>query len=146
MPEVVTDRLCRLVLLGILPAVVEHDLISFGRAMSELQEHVGNHFSPAQGGPYARPAVESIVRYLEGEGLSGVGQSSWGPTIYAFTDDPIERRVAFLDRLRRQFGLGADAAFWTSACPQGAILTREPVIVHRNSLSTLDDSSIRRDE
>ena len=53
-----------------------------------------NHFAPAQGGPYARPAVESIVRYLESRGPHGVGQSSWGPTLYAFTDDPIEQRVA----------------------------------------------------
>lgn len=128
LPRSLTDRLCHLVLLGLLPAVLEHDLISFGRAVSELQEHVGNHFSPAQGGPFARPAVESIVRYLEGEGLSGIGQSSWGPAIYAFTDDPVERRVAFLQRLRRQFGLSAEAAFWTSARPQGATLTREPVI------------------
>jgi len=126
MPRSLTDRLCHLVLLGLLPAVVEHDLISFGGAVSELQEHVGNHFSPAQGGPYARPAVESVVRYLEGEGLRGVGQSSWGPTLYAFSDEPIERRLALLDRLRRKYNLGADAAFWTSARPLGAIHTLEP--------------------
>jgi beta-RFAP synthase len=124
-PRTLTDRLCHLVLLGILPAVVERDLASFGRSVSELQEHVGNHFSPAQGGPYARPAVESVVRYLEDEGLSGVGQSSWGPAIYAFSEDSIERRELLLTRLRRRFGLGAEAAFWTSARSRGMTLTRE---------------------
>jgi len=123
-----TDRLCHLVLLGLLPAVVEHDLVSFGEAISELQEHVGNHFSPAQGGSYARPAVESVVRFLKSEGLSGVGQSSWGPAIYGFTDSPIEQRVGLLKRLHRQFDLDADTAFWTSARPRGATLTREPAI------------------
>jgi len=111
-----------------LPAVVEHDLVSFGEAVSELQERVGNHFSPAQGGSYARPAVESLVRFLKSEGLNGVGQSSWGPTIYGFTDSPIEQRVELRKHLHRQFDLDADTAFWTSACPRGATLTREPVI------------------
>ncbi len=123
-----TDRLCHLVLLGLLPALVEQDLSSFGRAVSELQAHVGKHFAPAQGGSYARPAIETLVRYLENEGFSGVGQSSWGPTIYAFTDEPIERRVASLNRLRHEFGLDTKAAFWTSARPQGATISREPVI------------------
>ncbi len=124
-PRPLTDRLCHLVLLGLLPALVEHDLASFGRAVSELQGHVGTHFAPAQCGSYARPAVESVVRHLESEGLSGVGQSSWGPAIYAFTDEPIERRVAVLKRLHDQFGLAAEAAFWTAARPQGATLTRQ---------------------
>jgi len=127
-PKSTTDRLCHLVLLGLLPAVVERDLVSFGKAVSALQELVGNHFSPAQGGPYARPAVESLVRYLESEGLRGVGQSSWGPTIYAFTDSPIEQRSELLRRLHRQFGLNADTAFWTSACPRGVAITREPIV------------------
>jgi len=126
MPRSLTDRLCHLVLLGLLPAVVERDLTSFGGALSELQKHVGKHFSPAQGGPYARPAVESVVRYLEGEGLRGVGQSSWGPTLYAFSDDPIEQRLLLLDRLRRKFSLGAEAAFWTSARTRGATHSLEP--------------------
>jgi len=125
MPRSLTDRLCHLVLLGLLPAVVEHDLVSFGKAVSELQGHVGNHFSPAQGGSYARPAVESVVRHLVDEGLSGVGQSSWGPTIYAFADSPIERRIELLGCLHRRFGLDADTAFWTSARPQGSTLTDE---------------------
>jgi beta-RFAP synthase len=124
----VTDRLCHLVLLGLLPAVLEHDLASFGKAVAELQEYVGKHFAPAQGGPYARPAVESVVRYLESEGLRGIGQSSWGPAIYAFTDAPTEQRIMLVERLRRRFGLTAEAAFWTSARPQGASLTRAPVI------------------
>jgi len=128
MPKSTTDRLCHLVLLGLVPAVVEHDLVSFGNAVSELQEHVGKHFAPAQGGSYARLAVERVVRHLENEGLSGVGQSSWGPTIYAFSDRPIEQRIEVLINLHRRFGLDADTAFWTSASPQGATLTCEPVI------------------
>ncbi len=41
-PETVTDRLCRLVLLGLLPAVQENDLETFGAALER---------TPASGGP-----------------------------------------------------------------------------------------------
>ena len=38
----ITDRLCRLILLGILPAVAERDLPRFGAAVSEMQHHVAH--------------------------------------------------------------------------------------------------------
>ena len=40
------DALCRLVLLEILPAVLEHDLEAFGAGLGELQERVGAAFAP----------------------------------------------------------------------------------------------------
>src|SRR5205823_6018839 len=78
--EPLTDRLCRLVLLGLLPAVVERNLNDFGEALAELQQLVGRCFASAQGGIYARPELDLIVAELRSQGLQGVGQSSWGPT------------------------------------------------------------------
>jgi beta-RFAP synthase len=118
----VTDRLCRLVLLGLLPAVQERDLESFGAALTELQQHVGHCFAIAQGGIYARPELEAIVGELRAAGLHGVGQSSWGPTLYAFSDRPLEERNRILERTRTRFGLPADALFWTAASPSGSHL------------------------
>jgi beta-ribofuranosylaminobenzene 5'-phosphate synthase len=125
LPEALTDRLCRLVLLGLLPAVVERDLARFGETLSALQHHVGLGFAPAQGGPYALPELEMIVSWLRAEGLRGVGQSSWGPALYGFSQDPADRRAALLHRLQDRFGLGPAAAFWTQASPRGAALTSE---------------------
>ena len=125
-PEAVTDRLCRLVLLGLLPAVAERDLERFGAALTEIQDHVGRLFAPAQGGSYARAELEPIVAALRAEGLHGVGQSSWGPTLYAFTDAPADRCEAVLRRLRDRFGLDRDAACWTVADPSGCRVAREP--------------------
>ncbi len=48
--ESLTERLCRIVMLGVLPAIVERDLAAFGAAIEELQAHVGASFAPAQGG------------------------------------------------------------------------------------------------
>jgi beta-RFAP synthase len=120
----VTDRLSRLVLLGILPAVQECDLEAFGAALTELQQHVGRCFATAQGGIYARPELEAIVADLRASGLHGVGQSSWGPTLYAFSDQPPAERQRILERTRTRFGLPADALLWTVASPSGSCLER----------------------
>ena len=46
----VTDSLCRLVLLEILPAVLEHDLAAFGAALGELQAQGRRLFCPGSRG------------------------------------------------------------------------------------------------
>lgn len=119
-PEGQSDRLCRLVLLGILPAVVERDLPAFGRALSELQHEVGRSFAPAQGGTFAGPEVAAIIAALETLGLHGAGQSSWGPTVYAFSDRPEHQREQIAQRVRERFGLAPEAVFWTTASTGGA--------------------------
>ncbi len=122
-PEALTDRLCRLVLLGLLPAVAERDLARFGASLEALQEGVGRGFAPAQGGVFARPELERLASEMRSLGLVGVGQSSWGPTLYAFTDAPPDRRAAILGRLFDRTGLPARSASWTSASLRGATLT-----------------------
>jgi beta-ribofuranosylaminobenzene 5'-phosphate synthase len=124
-PEPVSDRLCRLVLLGLLPALAEQDLPAFGAALTELQRHVGRCFAPAQGGIYARPESEAIVAFLGDQGLHGAGQSSWGPVLYAFSADSEPRRWQIAAALRQRFRLSEEAVFWTSASPHGASMARE---------------------
>jgi beta-RFAP synthase len=121
-PLATTERLCRLILLGVLPAVVEHDLEAFGAALGEIQAHVGRCFAPAQGGPFAHPELRRMADWLRSEGLRGVGQSSWGPTLYGFTDDDPSRREAIARRARERFGLDGRTCFWTTASPAGARL------------------------
>jgi beta-RFAP synthase len=86
-PETLAGHLCRLTLMRLLPGIVEQDIAAFGAALSEIQEIVGNHFSAAQGGaPWSNPEVGRIVRRLGDAGATGLGQSSWGPTGFAFVD------------------------------------------------------------
>ena len=119
-PDSVTDHLCRLVLLGLLPAVLERDFVSFGDSLAAMQRHVGHGFAPVQGGTFAHPELETIVTQLKNEGFRGAGQSSWGPTLYAFSDQPPEEREDRLDRLRVRYSLNPASAFWTIASPHGA--------------------------
>jgi beta-ribofuranosylaminobenzene 5'-phosphate synthase len=85
-PDSDAGRLCRLVIMRMLPAVVEEDIVSFGSAITEIQSCVGGYFAPAQGGSaFTSPDVEAVLAALAGEGAVGIGQSSWGPTGFAFT-------------------------------------------------------------
>ncbi len=124
-PERVTDRLCRIVLLDLIPAVLERDLPSFGAALMELQARVGAIFSPAQGGIYSSPQASAIIEELGRAGFVGMGQSSWGPTLYAFTDRPPEEITALAARLRLQPLIRDCSVLVTRADNQGALRSIE---------------------
>ena len=88
-PEASAAHLCRLVLMNLMPALVEADVQEFGKAVSEVQRMVGDHFAPAQGGRYASHKVSEVLAWLESQGVNCVGQSSWGPTGFAVVDSEI---------------------------------------------------------
>jgi beta-RFAP synthase len=78
-------RLCRLVLMKALPNLAEQDLAGFGSAVTEIQERLGDYYAPAQGGArFMSPDVAAVLDALAGAGATGIGQSSWGPTAFAF--------------------------------------------------------------
>ena len=83
-PAELAAHLCRLAVMQALPAVAEADISAFGRAISEIQAHVGDHFASVQGGRYASPQVAAALDLLASHGVEGYGQSSWGPTGFAF--------------------------------------------------------------
>ena len=114
------DRLCRLVLLDLLPAVAERDLAPFGAALTEIQTRIGAGFAPAQGGIFAHPDLEALAHHLRDSGLVGVGQSSWGPTLYGFAAADAIDQASLLARLCTRTGWPAGSIFWTSASPTGA--------------------------
>jgi beta-RFAP synthase len=82
-----TDALCRLVLLGMLPALMEQNLAAFGDAVFDFNARVGEAFSPVQGGVYADSRIAEIVRFVRDQGVTGTGQSSWGPAVFAIVVD-----------------------------------------------------------
>ena len=101
-------HLCRLVLMKALPAAAEDDLVSFGSAITELQARLGDYFAPTQGGQrFSSPDVAAVLRHLEAQGAFGIGQSSWGPTGFAFAES--EAQANQLVAIARQhFGRGLD--------------------------------------
>lgn len=84
-PAAGVGEIARLVLLNVMPALVNRDFDAFGQAVSAVQQLVGTHFAPAQGGGiFTSKRVEKIIRELQVRGAAGIGQSSWGPTGFAF--------------------------------------------------------------
>jgi beta-RFAP synthase len=115
-----TDALCRLTLLGMLPALVQRDLQTFGEALYEFNVRVGEMFAPVQGGIYSSSIVGEIVNFVRRQNVPGVGQSSWGPAVYAVVGDT-ERADQLASQLREHFPL-ATSVFVTKAMNQGAIV------------------------
>jgi predicted sugar kinase len=119
-----TEALCRLVLLGMLPALVECDVDAFGEALYEFNARVGEAFAPVQGGVYASPHIAELITFMRTQNIRGVGQSSWGPAVFAVVADS-ERAEHLAGLLRRRFALPPSAVWATPACNHGAMLTKE---------------------
>ena len=114
-PLAIHERLCRLVITGILPAVVEADLETFGAALKEFQEYVGSTFASAQGGTFAHPKLAELAHAMNHFGFHGVGQSSWGPTLYGFTRQTPEDLNPITQELQVRFKLKPEEFLWTRA-------------------------------
>jgi beta-ribofuranosylaminobenzene 5'-phosphate synthase len=106
MDSAVSGSICRLVLMQALPALAEQDLAGFGAAIAAIQGHVGDYFAPCQGGRFTSPLVGAALGRLAEAGATGIGQSSWGPTGFAFAASDAEARrladvLAGSDAMRR---------------------------------------------
>lgn len=71
----------------VLPALVNRDFEVFGEAIYEFGRLSGMHFKTVQGGPYAGRVVTDLVQSIREYGVAAVGQTSWGPGVFAITRD-----------------------------------------------------------
>jgi beta-ribofuranosylaminobenzene 5'-phosphate synthase len=76
-----SERLRRLAMVEMLPALAAGDCHRFGEAVFEFGQLVGEYFRPIQGGIYSTPQSAELVEWIRGEGYRGVAQTSWGPTL-----------------------------------------------------------------
>ncbi len=88
-PASAASEICRRALMQVLPGAAEHDFEAFGNGVASIQDIVGDHFAQAQGGGrFLSAAVGRAAARLKALGARGIGQSSWGPTGFAFASDP----------------------------------------------------------
>jgi len=83
----ITARLIELAEKGILPAASAQDIEAFGGRLTEYNRLAGSFYESIQGGPYLNAEVATLIDRLSQAGASGVGQSSWGPTVFAVMPD-----------------------------------------------------------
>jgi beta-ribofuranosylaminobenzene 5'-phosphate synthase len=94
-PSDLTHRAYFLLASKLLPALIEKDAVAFGAALTEIQVVVGRTYLPVQGSIF-NPASQWLIPIIEESGAIGIGQSSWGPTLYGFTDS-----VQAAERIRK---------------------------------------------
>jgi beta-ribofuranosylaminobenzene 5'-phosphate synthase len=121
MPEEDVGKICRLIMLKLLPALAEVDIKSFGEALTGVQEVIGGYFAQVQGGKFTRADVADTIEFIKEIGAYGVGQSSWGPALYGVVKqreakEALKKVKAYLDR-----NLGGEA-FIAKANNKGATI------------------------
>jgi len=99
--DALAGELCRRLMLQLLPGVIERDFAAVSDALGEIQRRLGEYFSPTQNGAYSSPAVAEAMEHLARAGLTGLGQSSWGPTGFALVDSAERAEALVADLARR---------------------------------------------
>lgn len=79
----ISETLCRLLLLTLLPALVEHDFPTFATGLEDYNARAGDAFAAVQGGRYAPGFASSMIPTVRRLVGTGVGQSSWGELVFA---------------------------------------------------------------
>ncbi|MCA9102772.1 MAG: hypothetical protein KDA63_16550 [Planctomycetales bacterium] len=118
-PPRVTERLHEIVREQMLPAARAGETDRFGEAVFEYGVLAGECFATQQSGAFADSRVAELVRRIRGMGIRGVGQSSWGPTVFALAGatDEAERIVT---KLRETYARDELDAIVTSPSQWGA--------------------------
>jgi beta-RFAP synthase len=101
-PETETEELRRRIAEGALPALAAADFATFSEQVGYLQSRMAEYFAPRQGGAHTSPRVNEALAWLRARGMAGLGQSSWGPTGFAFFASEAEGE-AWLKRLNAEY-------------------------------------------
>ena len=86
-PPSVTDQLIAETRDHLVPAAATGNFPAFAASLHRYGHRSGQCFSARQGGPYNGPVMTRLVQQIRGLGAEGVGQSSWGPTLFVVQPD-----------------------------------------------------------
>jgi beta-RFAP synthase len=81
-PSAVTDELMSIARDELVPAAVRGDFSAFADHLYRYGRLSGECFAARQRGPYNGPVITRLVEQIRAAGYAGVGQSSWGPTVF----------------------------------------------------------------
>lgn len=120
----IADDVAALLTRELLPAAASGDLRRFGRAAGRLGRLNGAWYADEQGGVYRPPAGKLIERLTDCPAVTGAGQSSWGPAVWAVTN------VDRVDEVRKAAHAALDAH-----AEDGTVFVAAP----RNEGATVED-------
>lgn len=116
----ISNRLVALARASLVPAAVQGDYTALSEALYEYGCGAGLCFSELQGGAFNGPEVTSLVERIRSLGVRGVGQSSWGPTVYALLNN--EERAEWL---RNELSRGGSARVSITAPDNRGVIVRQ---------------------
>ena len=92
LPQALAADICHQVLMRVLPGAASAEFAPFAAGINRIQDVLGEHFAPAQGGSrYTSAAVGRLMQWIAAAGHgAAVGQSSWGPTGFAILPSQAE--------------------------------------------------------
>jgi beta-RFAP synthase len=89
-PEKISGELANELRLELVPAAAAGDFERFANSLFRYGHQAGLCYAAVQGGAYHGRIVTDLVRRLRALGVKGVGQSSWGPTVFALLPNATE--------------------------------------------------------
>lgn len=98
-PRRITEALTRELTEHMLPAAENEQFDEFGESVYRFGVQAGTCFAERQAGAFASGRLADYVRVIRRMGVHGVGQSSWGPTLFALMKSE-HHAAEFLDEFR----------------------------------------------
>ncbi|UOY10275.1 hypothetical protein [Methanonatronarchaeum sp. AMET6-2] len=108
-----SERVSTEILTKMIPAL-GNDLNTFGESLNKVQREMGRAFKEIQDGTYSTPEGQKLVQELR-QYTPAVGQSSWGPTIYAVLTEDFGEAIETAKKI-------VDNVFITKPDNKGAII------------------------
>lgn len=108
-----------------LSAAASDDFTAFVLCLDEYMELAARLFAGVQSGRYRDAQTASRVEQMQATGLGGVGQSSWGPTVFGFAPNA-ERAQAAADYLMHKLDSSIAHIVVTRPKSHGALWSTSP--------------------
>jgi len=98
-PATEVEKLSRLILVKILPAIIEKDIQAFGEGLTEMQ----TKFTRFGMSRYKKGIVSDLLNFTrKNKDVYGSGLSSFGPTVFALTD-AVEKAKKIIKEVKDTF-------------------------------------------
>ena len=109
----------------LLPSLTSLDFNRFSHALGDYCHRCGQTFAAQQGGLYGSSFAEEVADHLSRAGIRGIGQSSWGPTIFALFPNRVSA-TSFVETNRWLYNPGIRFRI-SSSNNTGAIISSDSV-------------------
>lgn len=112
------DRMIAMVKDQIAPAIEAKNYDEFADVLFEYGRSSGSAYATIQGGDFHSPPIEKLIYKVREFGVPAVGQSSWGPCVFAIAGND-DVAISLTQFLKSEFGNSLEIT-QTSALNKGA--------------------------